>query len=338
MSGDLLKRGRFDQSFVVRMIVDFFLVLLLVALAELGLRFAVVVHDFYTVEEQATGIAAERLASDVRQIMMNTGGPVAARTVYPILERSLEAVGLDIAVEPSPVTVTSIEETFGFTPRGIVGEPREGIHHAVSVAIHAEDFCLSCHVEARPGDVLGTVRVRNYLSTHIGHWWQEVRLTGLMSLVKIMLHTTVLFFLLRIRMEPLLVLRASVAELTKGTRNLNLRVPVKSHDEFGELAADLNHFLDRISHIVEDLRTVLDKIAGLNHRMEALQAGMAEGLAGIERRLADAAATPELEGELRQFEKLVAEMALIEERMNHIAESGRTLVDRLASRPGSDRT
>lgn len=336
MEGDVLKRGRFDRSFAVRMIVDFFLVLLLVAFAELGLRLAVVVHDFYTVEKTATEVAAERLASDVRRIMMNTGGPVAARTVYPILERSQAAVGLEIAVEPSPVTVTSIEAAFGFTPKGIAAAVRPGIRHAASVDIHAEDFCLSCHADARPGDVLGTVHVRNYLGTHIGHWWQEVRLTGLMSLVKILLHTTVLFFLLRIRMEPLLSLRATVSELAKGGNDLTLRAPVKSHDEFGELAADLNHFLGRIGHIVEDLRTVLDKIAGLNHRMESVQAGMAEGLAGIERRLADAGSAPAMEGELRRFETLVAEMALIEERMNHIAGSGRTLVDRLAARSGED--
>lgn len=405
MSVDFLKRGRFDQSFVVRMIQDFVLILLLVAVAELGLRFALVVSDFYSIEKRATEAAAERLASDIRQIMLNTGGPVAARTVYPILRRSHEDLGLKIAIEPSAVTVQSIKKTFGFTPTGIVPAWPSGTHHAATVEIKAEKFCLSCHSEAAPGDVLGTITVRNYLATHVGHWWEEVQLTGLISLFKILLHATVLFFLLRIRMEPLLSLRAVVSGLAKGGANLSLRAAVKSTDEFGELAADLNHFLDRIGHVLEDLRAVLDKIAALNHRLEAIQERVGSSLDRIDARLDEtrdhaqkaqrsdvllslewresvAALRAALEAvvrdhpqssalaasfetvltrldttaerveailtaqnrvhdglgalatEFRAFNQFVGEMALLEEKMDRIAESGRILVDRLHVAPG----
>ncbi len=407
MSDHLLKHGRFDHSFVVRMILDFFLLLLLVSIAELGLRFVIVVYDFYSVEEQATEAAAEQLASDVRRIMLNTGGPVAARTVYPLLRRGHAERGLSIAIEPSDVTVRSIEATFGFTPQGVPADFPDGTYLSAAVPIEAEKFCTSCHTEAVPGDILGTVTVRNYLATHIDHWWGEVRLTGLMGLVKIMLHTTILFFLLRIRMEPLLSLRAVVAGLARGGSDLSLRAPVKSSDEFGELAANLNHFLDRVDQIVVDLRAVLDKVATLNQRIEAIQEHMRRSLTGLQGHLRDVRAharkavrgepllSPEwrqtvsalraamkrivadhpqgaevgaaldavvthldatgerirdmpsshmaveegldtLAGEFHDFERLVGEMAVLEEKMNHIAESGRTLVDRLHAETEAD--
>ena len=400
MSDLLLKHGRFDQSFVVRMILDFFLLLLLVSVAELGLRFVIVVYDFYTVERQATEAAAEQLASDVRQIMLNTGGPVAARTVYPLLRRGHAEGGLSIAIEPSEVTVRSIEATFGFTPRGIPADFPDGTYLSATVPVEAEEFCTRCHSLAAPGDVLGTVTVRNYLATHIDHWWGEVRLTGLMGLVKIMLHTVILFFLLRIRMEPLLSLRAVVAGLARGGSDLSLRAPVKSSDEFGELAANLNHFLDRVDQVVVDLRAVLGKVADLNQRIEAIQRRMERRLAGLEERLRETRAharkalrgapllSPEwrhavsalratmkkvvadhpggaevaaafdtvvahldatgarvqdllsshgaveegldtLASEFHDFERLVDEMAVLEEKMDRIAEAGHVLVGRL---------
>jgi len=59
MAVQLLKLGRFDQSFVVRMITDFFLVLVLVVIAELGVRFGLVLYDFHTAEKQDTQDAAQ---------------------------------------------------------------------------------------------------------------------------------------------------------------------------------------------------------------------------------------------------------------------------------------
>lgn len=399
----LLKLGRFDQSFVVRMITDFFLVLVLVVLVELGVRFGLVLYDFHTAEKQDTQDAAQGLAADVRRIMMNRGGPVAARTVYPIIKENYDRMGLQIAVTPMEVTTQSIAEQFGFRPEGIPANWPDGTHHAVSVPIKADEFCLQCHIEASVGDTLGQVTVRNYLSTHLAQWWQEVRLTGLMSLLKILLHTTVLFFLLRLRMQPLLTLRAVVSELAKGGSDLSRRAPVNSTDEFGELAADLNHFLDRISDIIDDLTDVLDRVSELNHRLETIQRRLDAPASAMEDRLgamhAEAAeeasgdpllstewreavealrgvlsafardraeaetlsrhfedvlsrlehaakhqkrlqetrqrrreALDELAADLRAFHRAAGEMRALEDKMETIAASGRTLVGRLRSR------
>jgi HAMP domain-containing protein len=259
--------ARFDDSFATHMIRDFFLVLVAVVIIELSIRFALVIYDFNNNQELATQIAAERLASDIKSIMLNSGGPVAARTVYPILERNHEKLGLAIAIEPSKITISSIEAAFGFTPRGLPAAWSEGENYEVTVPVVAEQFCVSCHVTAKPGDVLGSVTVRNYLSSHLSQWWNEVQLTSLLGISKIVLHTIVLFFLLKLRMEPVLSLRSMIAELAKGASDLSHRAPIKSRDEFGELARDLNSFLDRINHVIQDVGDVLTNVLVVNRRL-----------------------------------------------------------------------
>jgi HAMP domain-containing protein len=270
----LAETARFDDSFASHMIRDFFLVLVAVVVIELSIRYALVVYDFHENQELATQVEAERLASDIRSIMLNSGGPVAARTVYPILERNHRELGLAIAIEPSEITVSSIKAVFDFTPRGLPATWPEGEHHQVTVPVVAEQFCVSCHITAKPGDVLGSVTVRNYLSTHLSQWWHEVQLTGVLGISKIVMHTIVLFFLLKLRMEPVLSLRSTIAELAKGATDLSHRAPIKSRDEFGELARDLNSFLDRITHVIQDLSGVLANVLVVNRRLTQVHAQM----------------------------------------------------------------
>ncbi|WP_425261710.1 HAMP domain-containing protein [Rubrivivax sp. RP6-9] len=266
--------GRFEQSFVFHMIRDFFLLLLLVAAVELGIRYALLRLDFSRQEPARVAQAAQRLAEDVRSIMLNSGGPLAAQTVYPILDRNHEDLGLSIAVLPSPVTVESMQVSFKMDVRGLQPRWPEGIHREATAALKAEQFCLNCHVKARVGDVLGTVSVRSYLARKEAVWWQEVRLTAGALSLKILVHTVLLFLLLKVRMEPLLALRSTVSGLARGVMDLSPRAAVKTADEFGELAQDLNHFLDRIGGVVQDLDRVLGEVVQVGARLGTLNRGL----------------------------------------------------------------
>ncbi len=263
--------GRFDRSFAIRMIRDFMIALIAIVVLELGARYALARYEFATEDREVTLLAAERLAGDVKDIMLNSGGPVAARTVYPIIRRHSEQAALEIAIVPSALTMEAIQARFGFTPNGIPPDWSDGPHHEATVELHAEPFCIQCHVTARPGDVLGQVTVRSYRSHRLAEWWREARVISVVGMGNVLLHTIVLFMLLRVRMEPLLRLRAAVASLARGRMDLGQRAEVRSDDEFGELAADFNHFLDRIVLLVEDLDDVLGKVAAVNQRL--LQVG-----------------------------------------------------------------
>ena len=170
---------------------------------------------------------------------------------------------------------------FNFTPKGIPPQWPKGKHHDFTVALTAEKICLSCHIDAKLGEELGHVTVRKYLSTKIDHWWEEVRLTSIMGLLNIFIHTIVLLLILKIRMEPLTNLHSTVSTLAKGIINLSYRATIKTHDEFGELALDLNHFLDRISHIIDDLRQVVSKVVEANHHLSPIRNQISEQLETI---------------------------------------------------------
>jgi methyl-accepting chemotaxis protein len=273
--------GRFEQSFMFHMIRDFFLLLVVVAGVELAIRYIALNHDFRSREPARVADAAERLANDVRSIMLNSGGPLAAQTVYPILNRNFDDLGLTIAIEPSAVTVESMKVSRNMEPLGLKAAWPEGAHQQAAVSLRAEQFCLGCHVKAQVGDVLGTVTVRSYLSRKEASWWQEVRLTAGALSLKILAHTVVLFLLLKVRMEPLLSLRSTVAGLAKGVMDLSPRARVKSEDEFGELATDLNHFLDRIALIVHDLDKILSEVVAVGERLGTLNRHLERQLEGL---------------------------------------------------------
>ncbi|MDT8436160.1 MAG: methyl-accepting chemotaxis protein [Gemmatimonadota bacterium] len=355
--------GRFDRSFAIRMIRDFMLALLAIVVLELAGRYALARYEFATHDRERTRLAAERLAGDVKDIMLNRGGPVAARTVYPVIRRHSEQADLEIAIVPSSATVRAIERQFGFTPAGIPTEWPDGAHHEARVEIVAEPFCIGCHVTSKPGDVLGHVAVRYYLSHRLAEWWSEARMVSMVGTGNVLLHTIVLFLLLRVRMEPLLRLRSVAAGLARGRMNLRSRVDVRSDDEFGELAHDLNEFLDRICLVFEDLEEVLKRVAAVNERLLQVSRqldGRVESAQGLVREAMrwswearEVMTDPAAGGREEAASRLTAlmdslgrlselleddvhyrgEIRLLEERMRTVAETGRSLLARVQGPP-----
>ena len=263
--------GRFDKSFLVHMIKDFFLVLLAVSVLEFALKAAAVYYNYSVNGVSEAQLVADDLAENVRSIMRNEGGPVAARTIYPILEKNWTDLGYAVAIVPSDVTIRSIESGFDFVPAGIPEAWPDGEFKEASVQITAETFCLQCHTEARVGDVLGTVTVHNYLSRDFAIWFKEVQLAGGLAVGKIVLHSFLLFLILRARMEPLLRLRAVVSGLSKAYGALDQRAEIRTEDEFGVLARDLNIFLDRINRLISELNQVLLRVVAVNDDIVTVQ-------------------------------------------------------------------
>lgn len=281
--------GRFDKSFLVHMIRDFFLVLLAVTILEFALKASLVYYNFRVNGADEAAAVAEDLAENVRAIMRNEGGPVAARTMYPILQRNWNDLGYKVAIEPSAVTIRSIEAGFDFTPEGIPGDDwPEGKFKSAEVEIAAESFCLNCHTEARVGEVLGRVEVRNYLERDFALWFEDVSLSAGLAVGKIVLHSILLFLILRSRMEPLLRLRSVVSNLARAFGTLTERAEIRSADEFGALAHDFNLFLDRINRLIAELHSVLQRVVAVNNGIMTVQGdlrGQIDELVSSARRL-----------------------------------------------------
>ncbi len=264
--------GRFDKSFLIHMIKDFFVILVIVTIVEFAIKVGLVYYDFRAQGEDRAAQAAEDIAENVRTIMLNEGGPVAARTLYPILGENWNQIGYSIAVEPSEVTRASITDLFGFVPEGIPADNwPSGAYRAGVVEIKAQEFCLSCHSLADVGDVLGRVEVRTYLSTDLLLWWKDIQLTAGLAVGKIILHSILLYGLLRSRLEPLIGLRAVVSRLARAYGTIDHRAEIRSSDEFGALARDLNLFLDRIARLVTELDQILGRVVQVNDDVLEIQ-------------------------------------------------------------------
>jgi hypothetical protein len=261
--------GGFDRSFLVTMIRDFFVILLLVTVAEFALKAGMVVWEFETTGRAATQDAADEVADNVRSIMVNEGGPVAARALYPIMQTGMENLGFLMAIEPTDVTIASIQESFGFAPRGVQPpEWPEGRFVEGVTELRAEAFCQTCHVKAQIGDVLGVVTVRHYLANDLAAWWKGLQITALLSLGKIVLHSILLFLILKARMAPLLQLRDAVGGLSRAFGRLDRRVEIASNDEFGAVLRRVVTVNDDIVRIQTELRDRLDGFVAGVHRVE----------------------------------------------------------------------
>lgn len=79
-------------------------------------------------------------------------------------------------------------------------------------------------------------------------------------------------------MGPVLDLRSVVSRLAKGGMDLTRRAKINSEDEFGELALDLNLFLDRICQVIEDLNEILTQETAVNQRLSELMTQMDDQL------------------------------------------------------------
>ncbi len=264
------ERGFFERSFMFRMIRDFFLLLVIVAVLELGLRYIAILYEFKNNEPIRVQQVAINLSNDIRSIMLNAGGPTAARTIYPIIDKNYHDLGFLVAVEPSQITVDSIKVSQGMDAFGLQQVWPVGHHTESKVEIAAEQYCLGCHIKAKVGDVLGTVTVRSYFDRKLDVWLDEVRVAAGVLSVNILIHTLVLFFLLKIRMQPLLNLRSTVSSLARGLMDISPRTKTRSEDEFGDLANDLNHFLDRIALVVKDLDVILSEVLVVGDRLKVL--------------------------------------------------------------------
>lgn len=274
--------GRFDKSFLIHMIRDFFIILVIVTALEFSVKAGLVWWNWSSDGETEAEIVADDLAENVRAIMRNEGGPFAARTMYPILERNWTDLGYAIAIEPSEATVRSIEEGFAFVPEGIpAGDWPEGRYKSASLEIEAESFCLTCHTQAAVGAVLGTVTVRNYLAEDFALWAKDVQLTAGLAVAKIVLHSLLLFLILRARLEPLMRLRATVSTLARAYGGLDHRAEIRTADEFGVLARDLNLFLDRITRLVAELDDVLARVVKVHGDIVTVQSDLRAHIDGV---------------------------------------------------------
>lgn len=69
--------------------------------------------------------------------------------------------------------------------------------------------------------------------------------------------------------KPLDVLVARISHLTNGDGDLTKRIDIKSKDEFGELAAHVNSFIENVQIIIKEVKDATNEVASGNNELAA---------------------------------------------------------------------
>ena len=69
--------------------------------------------------------------------------------------------------------------------------------------------------------------------------------------------------------KPLDVLVARISNLTNGDGDLTKRIDIKSKDEFGELAAHVNSFIENVQIIIKEVKDATNEVASGNNELAA---------------------------------------------------------------------
>lgn len=85
-------------------------------------------------------------------------------------------------------------------------------------------------------------------------------------------------WLVRLIIKPLIAVKDSITEIASGNADLSKRMPMSSNDEIGDVVKGFNQFIEKLQHIVENLKSSKEK---LNVIDSDLQAGTQDTFASI---------------------------------------------------------
>ncbi|MEF3191799.1 MAG: methyl-accepting chemotaxis protein [Campylobacterales bacterium] len=115
----------------------------------------------------------------------------------------------------------------------------------------ATQECLTCHSNAKVGDVLGVMDLDYSLEGLENDIATMTTRTSLTMILSSLVTTILLLWVLkRIVGKPIDDLLRHIKDLASGEGDLTARVAVKSEDELGEVAHNINLFIEKIQRIV----------------------------------------------------------------------------------------
>ncbi len=132
----------------------------------------------------------------------------------------------------------------------------EGKHHLRLVRpLKAEQNCLSCHANAKVGDVLGLMDLRFSLEDNDIQIAQAKTALIIALVIACLAFMAVasLFFTKQV-IEPLNELRDNTQNLVDGDKDLTKRLHVTSENEFGLAAHAVNDFVDMVQDTVNEVK------------------------------------------------------------------------------------
>ena len=125
----------------------------------------------------------------------------------------------------------------------------------------AKNECITCHANAKEGDVLGVMDL-TYSYQWIDEDLSEKRNIFIATFVLALLITTVVVLLMlrSIVGKPISELSKKTKDLSQGEGNLTARIQVKSNDEIGQVCHDVNKFIEKTQDTIKTVKDIAHNV------------------------------------------------------------------------------
>lgn len=195
--------------------------------------------------------------------------------------RKIEGIEtLNIAKSKAVLEVYAPDEPFTKDPLLIdainnkskkVIEKNQDNHHTIRMIrpMIAKSRCLSCHYNAKVGDVLGVMDLVISLDKN-----DESIAETKQTLVILLIFGSVLFaigasvFFMREIFGPLSNLKNRISELVSGDKDLTKRIEHKNQDEFGDTADEVNNFIEMVQGTINNVKALGEQNSSIASEIE----------------------------------------------------------------------
>lgn len=138
-------------------------------------------------------------------------------------------------------------------------EKQDAKHHSIQLLspMVAEATCLSCHANAKEGDILGVMNLVISLDSNdedISH----TKMVLLITLILVFLAFAIIIsvFFQKEVLVPLDELRSRIRALVDGDKDLTKRIEILRKNEFAESAYAVNDFVSAIQNTINDVKSL----------------------------------------------------------------------------------
>ncbi len=158
-------------------------------------------------------------------------------------------------------------------------EKNEDGHHTIRriIPMIAEAKCLSCHYNAKEGEVLGAMDLiisLDNIDADITETEWILFIALIIALIGFSIVSSI-FFMKEI-FNPLSTLKDRTSELVSGDKDLTKRLEYTKGNEFGETANEVNNFVEMVQHTINDVKDLGKQNTAISKEIQAASHVIAE--------------------------------------------------------------
>ncbi len=240
-------------------------------------------HTLNSLSNKTTSQSLSMLSESIFQTMtgsMMMGDPLVVQDAFKAAKSIQGIESLEITQSRAVLEVYGAGKAFTTNPllidvieNNVIKEIEkdENGHRTVRriIPMAAEAKCLSCHYNAKEGDVLGALDLVISLDS-IDEDIIATEVILFIALIIAIISFAILssIFFLKEIFGPLSRLKERTSELVSGDKDLTKRLKAKSGNEFGEAASEVNNFIEMVQGTINNVKSLGEQNSSIAKEIE----------------------------------------------------------------------